>query len=160
MSETPSSPRITFLCDQNLGKLARWLRMMGFDAQYLKFWNDEKIKEAIAAGRIFLTRKRSLSNKPGVVLMESDHLEEQIAALDNLLDLGEKIQPLSRCSICNLPLIYAKRGDVEEQVPEYVFATKNEFARCPGCSRIYWRGTHSERFLERMRLIVQKGKRG
>jgi uncharacterized protein len=158
MSETHSSPRITFLCDQNLGRLARWLRMMGFDAQYMRIWNEERIEQAISSGRIFLTRKRSLSSRQGVIVMESDHLGGQIGALDRILDLGMKIQPFTRCSICNLTLKCAKREDVEKLVPEYVYATHDEFARCPGCSRIYWRGTHPARSLEIIQSFVHKGK--
>jgi uncharacterized protein len=160
MSETHSAQPTAFLCDQNLGRLARWLRTMGFDAQYLRAWDDDRIREAIAGGRIFLTRKRSLAHEPGVMVMESDHLAGQVQALDKALDLGNKIQPFSRCSICNLPLKCVKREDVEKQVPEYVYATHDEFARCPGCSRIYWKGTHPVRSLELIHSFVHKGKRG
>jgi uncharacterized protein len=160
MSETHSAPRTAFLCDQNLGRLARWLRMMGFDAQYMKVWDDERVREAKDEGRIFLTRKRSMAGGTGVVVIAGDHLGEQIKALDEAVGLGDKIQPFSRCSVCNLPLKCAKREDVEKQVPDYVYATHNEFARCPGCSRIYWRGTHPARSLELIRSFIRNGKRG
>jgi uncharacterized protein len=159
MSETPSAPRTTFLCDQNLGRLARWLRMMGFDAQYLRGWDEGRIHQARESGRIFLTRKRSLAGEKGVIVLESDHLGEQIEALEEELGLGKKIQPFTRCNICNLPLKCAKREDVEKLVPEYVYATHDEFARCPGCARIYWRGTHPARSLELIRSFMHKVKR-
>ncbi|HOI08502.1 MAG TPA: Mut7-C RNAse domain-containing protein [Deltaproteobacteria bacterium] len=151
---------MTFLCDQNLGRLARWLRMMGFDARYMRVWDEDTIRDAIEEGRIFLTRKRSLAFRQGVLVMESDHLDDQIAHLGMVLGLGDKIEPFSRCSICNLPLKCVKRVDVEKQVPEYVYATHDEFARCPGCSRIYWRGTQPARSLERIRSLMHKDKRG
>jgi uncharacterized protein len=151
---------MTFLCDQNLGRLARWLRMMGFDARSMKGWDEALIREALDAGRIFLTRKRSMLSRKGVLVIQSDHIEDQMEYLDEVLDLSKEIQPFSRCSICNLPLKCVKRVDVEKQVPEYVYATHDEFAICPGCSRVYWRGTHPLRSLERIRSFMHKDKRG
>jgi len=150
---------MAFLCDQNLGRLARWLRIMGFDAEYMREWDEKRIQKAISSGRIFLTRRRSMASKPGSIVIESDHLNEQIAELDRILHLEEKIQPFSRCSICNLSLKCAKADDVKNQVPEYVFATHEKFARCPGCSRIYWKGTHPVKSIESLKNIF-KGKRG
>lgn len=160
MSKTHSAPRTAFLCDPNLGRLARWLRMAGFDARYLRAWDEAAIGEALGEGRVFLTRKRSTAGRPGVVFLESDHLPGQAAALDETLGLGEEIRPFTRCSVCNLPLNYAMREDVEKLVPDYVFITHDEFARCPGCSRIYWRGTHSASALALMNSYVRTGKRG
>lgn len=100
-----------------------------------------------------------MKSRNGCIVIESDHLDEQIAYLDHVLGLGEKIKPFSRCSICNLSLKYAKADDVKNQVPEYVFATHEKFARCPGCSRIYWKGTHPARSIESLKNMF-KGKRG
>jgi uncharacterized protein with PIN domain len=132
---------------------------MGFDAEYMREWDRERIERARSSGRIFLTRKRSMKSRNGCIVIESDHLDEQIAYLDHVLGLGEKIKPFSRCSICNLSLKYAKADDVKNQVPEYVFATHEKFARCPGCSRIYWKGTHPARSIESLKNMF-KGKRG
>ncbi|HNU75542.1 MAG TPA: Mut7-C RNAse domain-containing protein, partial [Deltaproteobacteria bacterium] len=63
---------MSFLCDQNLGRLARWLRMMGFDAEYMRAWSEEKIAAARAAGRILLTRRRDFAMKEGSIVLESD----------------------------------------------------------------------------------------
>lgn len=142
MSKTPSDPRPRFLCDLNLGRLARRLRLMGFDSLYMRGWDEKKVREALREGRILLTRKRSLNGIEGCIVMESDHIVEQIAKLDHILHIEEKSQPFSRCSICNLPLSYVMPDNVKDKVPEYVYATQEVFFRCPGCSRIYWRGTH------------------
>jgi uncharacterized protein len=155
MSKMHSGHSITFLCDQNLGRLARWLRIMGFDAEYMREWDRKRIEQARSSERIFLTRKRSMAGKEGCIVIESDHLDEQIAYLDRVLDLEEKIQPFTRCSICNLPLKCVKADDVKNQVPEYVFATHEKFARCPGCSRIYWKGTHPARSAESLKNILR-----
>lgn len=155
MSKTHSGHRMTFLCDQNLGRLARWLRIMGFDAEYMREWDDTRIEQARSSGRIFLTRRRSMASKEGCIVIESDHIDKQIAFLDRTLGLKENIQPFSRCSICNLSLKYAKADDVKNQIPEYVYATHETFARCPGCSRIYWRGTHPDRSALSLRNIFK-----
>jgi len=148
MSKTLSGPKAAFLCDQNLGRLARWLRMLGFDAAFMRKWDRAVIEKATSEGRIFLTRKRSMAREKGCTVVESDHLQEQLSFLNRAFSLHEKIQPFSRCSICNLPLKCVKADDVKNQVPEYVYATHREFARCPGCLRIYWKGTHPDRSLD------------
>lgn len=134
--------------------------MMGFDAGYLRAWDEAAIAEALSAGRVFLTRKRSMAGRPRVILIKSDLLPGQVAALAGVLGPGDEIRPFTRCSVCNLPLKYAKREVVEKLVPEYVYITHDEFARCPGCSRIYWRGTHSARALALIDSYVRAGKRG
>lgn len=153
MSRTPSDPRPTFLCDLNLGRLAKRLRLMGFDARYMRGWDEERVTHALREGRVLLTRKRSLKGMEGCIVMESDHVEEQIARLDAVLHIGEKIQPFSRCSVCNLPIIYVMPKDVKDRVPEYVYATQETFARCPGCSRIYWKGTHFAVSMSSLRML-------
>lgn len=158
MSKMHSDHRITFLCDQNLGRLARWLRIMGFDAEYMRGWDRKRIEQARSSGRILLTRRRSFVSQEGCIVIESDHLAEQIAQLDQALNLEEKVQPFSRCSICNLPLKYVKADEVKNQVPEYVFATHGKFARCPRCSRIYWKGTHPARFMESLQKFFRLGR--
>lgn len=129
--------------------------MMGFDAEYMKRWDRKNIHDAKAEGRIILTRKRSEVREEGCIVIESDHLEEQIAFLDRILGISEKIQPFSRCSICNLPLKYVKAVDVKNQVPEYIYVTHEEFATCPGCLRIYWKGTHPFRSMQLFHSFIR-----
>lgn len=153
MSKTHSGPSMSFLCDQNLGRLARWLRMMGFDAEYMRAWSEEKIAAARAAGRILLTRRRDFAMKEGSIVLESDFLKDQLRYLDKRLNLKENLRPYSRCIVCNVSLKYVKAQDVKNLVPEYVSATRETFARCPKCSRIYWKGTHTNRANETMRSL-------
>lgn len=148
MSKMPSGPHPAFLCDQNLGRLARWLRIMGFDTELMKAWDDSVIEKALASGRTFLTRKRSLAGRSGCIVMESDHVREQAAFLHHAIRLGDKLMPFTRCSICNHQLKYAKPDDVKARVPEYVYATQDEFGECPVCARVYWKGTHAMRFMD------------
>ncbi|MRR59436.1 MAG: hypothetical protein EG824_14700 [Deltaproteobacteria bacterium] len=148
MSKMPSDPHPAFLCDRNLGRLAKWLRIMGFDTEVMKVWDDRVIEDAILSGRTFLTRKRSLAGRTGCIVMENDHVRAQVSLLFKVLSLGERLRPFTRCSICNQQLKYAKPDDVKTRVPEYVYATRDEFGECPVCARVYWRGTHATRFMD------------
>lgn len=129
--------------------------MLGYDAIFMRKWDWDRIEDAKAEGRIFLTRKRSMAGEEGCIVIESDHLREQLSFLDRLLGIHNKIQPFSRCSVCNLPLKCVKADDVKNQVPEYIYATQREFAECPGCLRIYWKGTHPARSLDLFNSFVR-----
>ncbi len=153
MSKMHSGPQVSFLCDQNLGRLARWLRIMGFDTEYMRTWDDDAIERARAAGRIFLTRRRDFASDRQSIVLESDFLKDQLGYLDKRLKLSEMLQPYSRCSICNASLKCVKAQDVKNLVPEYVSTTRETFVRCPHCLRIYWKGTHTVKMVEAMHRI-------
>lgn len=157
MSKTRSGPQMSFLCDQNLGRLARWLRIMGFDTEYMHHWDEGKIEEARAAGRILLTRKRDFAADRDSIILESDFLKDQLGYLDKRLNLKEYLRPYSRCSVCNASLKCVKAQDVKNLVPEYVSTTRETFARCPKCLRIYWKGTHTDRAVEVLRRLFSIG---
>ena len=153
MSKTHSGPQMSFLCDRNLGRLAKWLRIMGFDTEYMRTWDESMIAQARAAGRILLTRKRDIAADRQSIVLESDFLKDQLRYLDKRLKLSEKLQPYSRCSICNASLKCVKAQDVKNLVPEYVSTTRETFVRCPHCLRIYWKGTHTVKMVEAMHRI-------
>lgn len=154
MSETPSGRKVRFLCDPNLGRLAKWLRIMGFDTEYMHHWDKNMQHEALKAGRTVLTRSRKMARKRNHILIESDHIREQLAQVDSVFALGAKAQWFTRCNVCNETLICAKPSDVKDLVPEYVYTTAKEFARCPRCLRIYWKGTHPEKSMETINSII------
>lgn len=142
MSGMHSEPHIRFLCDQNLGKLARWLRILGFDVQYMSCWDDKKVAQAIAGDRTVLTRKTMACYGEHMVFIRSDHAHAQIQELFRMLDIKEIGEPFTRCSLCNTLLEDISKDSVEGLVPDYVHDTNKYFARCPSCRRIYWKGTH------------------
>lgn len=132
------------LLDGMLGRLAKWLRLLGYDAAYFPNLDDnELVRLARAEGRILLTRDRELTRRPGLtcLLVESDKLEEQVQQVLSDLQL-ETEQPFSRCPVCNTPLQEVEKPLVKERVPPYIFRTKEHFSLCPNCDRIYWQGTH------------------
>ena len=146
----PMEPR--FVADVMLGRLAKWLRILGYDTLYDAALDDpELVRIARAQDRLLLTRDLELSRRRGVrlILVESELLEEQLAQLQRLLGL-KATAPFARCPVCNEPLESMPKDRAWGQVPPYVFATQAEFRICPSCDRFYWRGTHWERMKELM----------
>lgn len=159
MSEMPSGLQVSFLCDQNLGRLAKWLRIMGFDTEYMYIWNKDRIEKALSSGRIVLTRNRRSAQKKDHILIESDHVEEQLRQVDRIFTLSSKARWFTRCNVCNEPLVCVKPDIVKDIVPEYVYANHDGFAQCPGCSRVYWRGTHPQKIMETIESILKPKER-
>ena len=160
MSEMHSGPSVRFLCDQNLGRLAKWLRILGYDAEYMACWDDKRVGDAFSSGRVVLTRKRKLALRSGVILIKNDRLREQIRELSAVYDLGRAVTPFTRCNLCNTSLTAVSREEVKGIVPEYVYATQDVFVMCPSCKRIYWKGTHFEHTQELIgSLLMTDGNR-
>lgn len=149
------SGRPRFSADRNLGRLARWLRLLGYDTRFLAASTRATLLAEREAGRTVLTRLRSLQGEPGVVFIAADSPSEQLRQLAAALPL-EAEPRLSRCSVCNTPLAPAPAQEVEARVPEHVRLTQRRFRRCPTCGRIYWPGSH----LERMRAHLAQALAG
>jgi len=135
-----------FLLTKELGRLAKWLRILGFDTVYFK---QEKasslIIEALRDGRIILTRNHHLPQSAGIkiITIEAEKIKEQITeALEVLRIKPDSSMMFSRCIICNEELEDIDKEKIKEKVPEYVFKTQEHFITCPKCRRIYWPGTH------------------
>ena len=134
------------LLTRELGRLAKWLRILGIDAGYFSEENTSSlIIQALKDDRIILTRNHRIPQARGmkVVLINSERIKEQIA--EALVALGIKPDPkmiFTRCVICNEELVYIVKEKIKERVPEYVFNTQKDFVDCPKCNRIYWQGTH------------------
>ena len=148
-----------FLVDRSLGRLSRWLRMLGFDTAYWRGEADRSfLRAAEKEGRAVLTRRRDVLARqhPGVVLfMESDRVEDQIPEV--LEKLNVKPDPgafFTICLECNVPLGPVDREEVRERIPEYVYRTQREFRLCAGCGRVYWPGTHRERAMAMLERIL------
>jgi uncharacterized protein with PIN domain len=141
--DTP--PRL--LVDAMLGRLARWLRLMGYDAAYWRDGSDlDLIRQACAEQRLIVTRDRQLAGRRGIlaVLVASESLNEQIAEMRAVLASRAPAapEPFTRCPECNGELHDLSHEDARDLVPPYVWHTQHLFRRCPDCGRVYWRGTH------------------
>jgi len=142
-----------FLADAALGRLARYLRMLGYDAVYLKDENGAAVlRETLHTGRTLLTRRRDLAARGDIeaFLLEDDDVLTQISATARRFALRFTAAAMTRCIECNEPLQEVSKKAVLEMLPPHVRKTQESFARCPGCGRIYWPGTHYARAVARL----------
>lgn len=150
-------PPPCFLADRMVGKLARWLRLLGYDTAYLPQLSPEGVmREARRQGRIILTRDSRIVRRkdaPPFLFIESDRFREQLRQVVEALRLDPVRHLLTRCSECNERLQPITKDDVRDRVPEYVWRTQEEFRGCSGCRRLYWGATHKERILEEVRRL-------
>ncbi|MDH4207259.1 MAG: Mut7-C RNAse domain-containing protein [Anaerolineae bacterium] len=148
---------LKFLVDAMLGRLAKWLRLLGYDTLYEATADDhDLVRLARAEGRLLLTRDRELARRKALnsLFIESDRPEEQLAQL--LRDLRLDSQTFApRCARCNTLLEAMDRKEAKGRVPSYVFSRHEEFTFCPQCQRVYWPGTHWQRMRQRIEEIRQ-----
>ncbi len=145
---------LRFACDAMLGSLARWLRFAGFDTTFHPDVSDAAVAgQARLEGRWLLTRDRALAAKAGprVVLLRGRTPADQVEELRARLPLGAAPDRFfTRCSRCNTPVVEVGRDEVRERVPPYVAVHAARFTACPGCGRVYWRGTHPARIARQL----------
>ncbi len=139
-----------FFADNNVGRLAKWLRMMGYDTRFFSSGDDSSmIAIALAEDRVILTRDTQIMRRRVVtsgqlkaILIQGDEPEQQIRQVIDNLNLDCQFKPFTICLECNQPLVPRTREQVKDLVPPYVFQTQVQYVECPTCHRIYWRGTH------------------
>lgn len=139
-----------FIVDANVGKLVKWLRMMGFDTVFFDEPDDGRmVKIALAQGRTVITRdsefikRRAItSGRVKAILVAGDCSENQMLTVLRKLDLAGKEHPFTRCLECNTDLQGLDKSEAEKAVPSRVSEIHDQYMVCPACHRIYWRGTH------------------
>jgi uncharacterized protein with PIN domain len=144
-----------FVADRMLGKLARWLRVLGYDTLYLGGAEDEMIRRGLQEGRVFLTRNRRAHpwlKRGRVMVIKADDPREQLREVVRRLHLPLAAEALlHRCLGCNRPLVTVDKEEVRGEVPDYVWQTHVEFRRCQGCRRVFWAGSHAEKMRHRLK---------
>jgi len=138
-----------FIADIMVGKLARYMRMAGYDVMYINNASDDQIiKIARETDRIILTRDSLMlarrEFKKGIIkylYIKEDKLENQLDQIKSELKISLKPN-LVRCIECNEKLIKVKKEDIKNKVPPYVYKTQKNFLYCKNCDKYYWRGTH------------------
>jgi uncharacterized protein with PIN domain len=144
-----------FFADSMLAGLARWLRVLGYDAAHEAAIDDaELVRRAAEERRLVLTRDRGLAEgwwTDGVLLLRGGRPLEQLREVAEATGIGPAA-PFSRCTRCNLPLGDPPADAVEARVPEEVRAGGRPLRGCAGCGRVYWEGSHTER----MRRAVER----
>ena len=148
-----------FICDVHLGKLARRLRLLGFDTIYrIDLEDDEIIRTAQRDHRIILTRDGEIlahravqSHRPASIFSD-----EQVREVLSAFNLRKKISPFSRCIKCNGDLIPVDKGSVMDSIPPRSGLFMNLFWQCQGCRKIYWQGSHYEKLTRWIEEVVQR----
>jgi hypothetical protein len=154
-----------FVVDIMLGRLARWLRAMGYDTLYPGpapgHAGDRRLLQiARSEARVLVTRDRMLARLAADrgCWIRAESPDEQIVEVVTGLQLAPREgDRLSRCLDCNAPLEARDKAAVAGRVPDHVLATQSAFKACPACSKIYWAGTHVERMLARLDRLVGAG---
>jgi uncharacterized protein with PIN domain len=152
------------LCDHMLGSLAKWLRIFGYDTFYPtpETTDDELLRIANEEHRLIISRDKELiarGKKKSLLVLEihTTNLEEQITQV--LHHIGfDTTMLLTRCIVCNTPLLAVEKRTVEPHVPPKVFETRDAFWFCPVCVKYYWKGTHYENMIEKINGFQKKNK--
>ncbi len=139
--------QIKFLTDRNLGKLTKWLRMLGYDTVYYTGNIDRSfLREGVKEGRIALTRRRDMARRHfsgRMFIVHADKVPDQLSGVIDEFSLEFDTKRLfTLCLTCNEKLKDIPKADIKSRVPPYVFQTQNNFRICPQCQKIFWPGTH------------------
>ncbi len=159
-----------FLCDDNLGKLARYLRMIGYDTFFqIDISDAELLAVMLKQDRIVLTRDHLLVKRiepERCVLIESDSPEEQLKAVIRNLKLEIKISAddrisyparfFSRCLECNEICRDVAKEDITDMIFPYIIKSQTVFRQCPACKRIYWQGSHYKDMVKRLLSVLEE----
>ena len=151
------------LCDQMLGSLAKWLRLLGFDTFYAnaEIMDDELLDIARRDHRILITRDKELiqrAKKKNVEVIEitSIDLDQQLQRVLQHFQIKDSTI-LSRCTLCNSLLKEVEKNDIIGKIPEKVLEQHDRYWVCSTCNKIYWSGSHYQNIIEKIKNITKKG---
>jgi len=143
-----------FAAEKTLGKLAKWLRILGFDTIY-----DPDIKNTAESGRILLTRTKRIQDEyttDKLIFIESDKPFKQLQEVVKALGIvNEDIKTFSRCIRCNIKIRTINKNLIRSVVPDYVWENQDSFKACIECKRIYWQGSHTKRSMEIIKKLFE-----
>ncbi|MFQ5450426.1 MAG: Mut7-C RNAse domain-containing protein [Nitrospinaceae bacterium] len=166
VTRLPSRPLrvVRFVLDVHLGKLARYLRMLGFDSLYRNTASGPEIIRLMQAERrIILTRDSQLSRQKTVThgyWVRADHPRSQAAEIVRRFDLGNSLRPFSRCIVCNGLVAGVEKRTILPRLPHGIRQAYEVFHQCGECGRIYWNGSHARRMAKLIEEIRQRAKVG
>ena len=151
-----------FVLDVHLGKLAGYLRMLGFDALYDHRADDlELVRVSSEQRRILLTRDRGLLKHSAVThgyLIRETESRRQLAEVVGRFHLAGSVQPFTRCMVCNGSLVSVAKEQVQAVLPPRALTSFQEFRQCIECGRVYWKGSHYQRMQRWVNELIHTGK--
>ncbi|HEX9917279.1 MAG TPA: Mut7-C RNAse domain-containing protein [candidate division Zixibacteria bacterium] len=147
-----------FICDDNLGKLAKLLRTLGYDTLFEKDLDDYKlIRQSLEQNRVILTRDTKLARfkiAQNQLLITSDNPLEQLKQVIEYFELKPKKEGFfSRCLLCNNILEEVEKDKAKDKIPPYVFKTQKDFVICNKCDKVFWKGTHIDKIRAKLRRV-------
>ena len=152
-----------FIVDCMLGKLAKWLKILGLDALYFsKIEDGDLLALAQEEGRVLLSRDNGLIEKSRSIktlFIESEDWNTQLEQVLNEFELWEAVSPYSRCIECNVELKDLPKKRARNLVTPFVFERARSFALCPECGRVFWKGTHHKDMEFKIEEILKKKKK-
>jgi hypothetical protein len=153
--------RTRFVLDVHLGKLARYLRMLGFDSAYARDWDDARIIDlALDQRRIILTRDRGMLKHSRVThgyWLRSHRPLEQVREVLEAFDLFRQTRPFTRCMDCNGRIARVAEQRIRDRVDARILRRFDAFWQCRDCGKIYWQGSHYQRMLQRVESLGPAG---
>lgn len=154
---------VKFICDDNLGKLAGYLRILGFDTLFEENIDNNRLL-SLASGeeRALLSRDRKLSSRShpyGLLILEDDDPLVQLSMVIQKLDLTINPEAIfTRCSKCNSVCENVPGETLSGKVFPFIIKTQEIIRRCPSCGRFYWKGSHYKALLTRLRAVIDNGR--
>ena len=152
---------VRFIADAMLGRLAHWLRLLGFDCAYESEIADaELVRRGVEQGRVVLTRDRALPDEwraSGICIVRAERTFEQLGEVVRRFDLARAVRLFTRCSECNRRLAAATAADLRGRAPASILATHERLQECPGCKRVYWEGSHTQRIQRVVEQLLAAG---
>ncbi len=153
-----NASEIRFVADRMLGRLARMLRLLGYDTLYDAAITPRDLEEtARQSGRVALTRGAAHKRFPNVSTIfsvKSDNAPEQLREVARRFELDTNQGLWSRCTLCNGNIETVEKAAVAALVPPKVFEVYEEFYRCAACHHIYWQGSHVTRILKNLKALL------
>ncbi|UCE90193.1 MAG: Mut7-C ubiquitin/RNAse domain-containing protein [Pseudomonadota bacterium] len=151
---------LRFVADTHLGKLARYLRMLGFDTLYRCDYDDAELATiSREQHRVLLSRDRALVEERGLThtwRVRATRPREQVAEVLQRFDLYAEAQPFTRCMECNAPIEPVTKNEVLARLQHDTVRVHERFWRCPRCERIYWQGSHYQRMDHLVRSLLRR----
>jgi uncharacterized protein with PIN domain len=150
---------VKFIADAMLGRLARWLRILGYDVVYESVISDDDlIARALKESRVILTMDRNLVERKSAknsLFIESSDYKEQLRQVIIRYNIDYKSRIFTRCILCNEHIDTIEKERIKNIVPQYVYMNHDKFYNCRRCSRIYWSGTHRIKIISKLNEILK-----
>lgn len=147
-----------FIADCMLGKLSRWMRILGFDVIFMKDDDEIILETAEKERRIILTKDTRIGSrrlKGKIYFVENEDWIKQLKEVLDKFSLWEKIEPFTRCPDCGTPLKIVMKERVKYLVPSFIYNQKESFSFCKKCEKVFWEGTHIDDMEKKVNSILK-----